>query len=65
VPLAADENITTVHIVGEDGSDRTLGASDYGYDHASQVLSVQRSALGAMDATLRVEITSDCRPIIR
>ena len=65
VPLAADESITAVHVVGQDGRERTLGASDYRYDRASQVLGVQQNVLGAMDATLRVEITSDCRPIIR
>src|SRR5205823_2663339 len=65
VPIAADESITAVHVVGQDGSDRTLATSNYRYDRASQVFDVQKSALGATDATLRVEITSDCRPIIR
>jgi hypothetical protein len=65
VPLAADEDITTVHVLMQNGDLRTLRTADYRYDRASQRLEVQESALGPADATLRVEVTSDCRPLIR
>jgi hypothetical protein len=65
VPLAADESISAVHVFAQDGSERTLASADYRYDRGTQVLSVERSALGTTDATLRVEVTSDCRPPLR
>ncbi len=63
VPLAADESVTAVDVIGQDGGDRVLQNSDFTYDRASQTLTIQRDALGAKDATLRVEITSECRII--
>ena len=65
VPLKADEHLIGVHLVGEGGTNRALTAAEYRYDAATQMLTVERSALGTTAATLRVEVTSDCRPIIR
>jgi hypothetical protein len=65
VPLKADEHLTSVHVIGQNGSDRTLTQSEYDYDAATQTLKVEPASLGATDANLRLEITSDCRPIIR
>lgn len=63
--LAADEHVTFVHILAKDGSERTLDSSAYTYSVSTQTLSLSRSALSNQDSTLRVEVTSDCRPVIK
>jgi hypothetical protein len=63
--LKSDERVTFVHVIGKNGSERTLTAAQYHYDPMKQVLTVDRSSIGATDSTLRVEVTSDCRPIIK
>jgi hypothetical protein len=63
--LTEDEDVTAVVVVGEDGSERTLAPNQYQFDPAGGQLHVERSALRGTDATLRVEVTSDCRPVVR
>jgi hypothetical protein len=57
--------VTSVTVVAQDGAQRVLPETAYGYDTVSQTLTVQRSAINPKDATLRIAITSDCRPIPR
>ena len=63
--LAADEHVTFVHVIAKDDSERTLDSSAYSYSASLQKLSVSRSALSSKDSRLRVEVTSDCRPVIQ
>jgi hypothetical protein len=63
--LAADEHVTLVRVIAKDGTERTLDGSAYTYSSATQTLSLSRTALTSQDSTLRVEVTSDCRPIIK
>jgi hypothetical protein len=63
--LQPDEQVTFVHVTNQSGSERALGPSQFNYDRTTQTLDVQPSSLNATDSTLRVEITSDCRPIIK
>jgi hypothetical protein len=64
IMLANDEHVTAVVVVGKDGSERKLAAGLFHYDASTHMLTVERSALMVTDSTLRVEITSDCRPIV-
>ena len=63
--LEDDEHVTSVVVQGKDKSERTLGPSDYTFDEKSGKLSIHREALRGSDAGLRVEVTSDCRPLVR
>lgn len=63
--LEDDEDVTAVIVVDRAGVERALAAGDYDYDRSTKVLTVARNAIHATDATLRVEVTSDCRPIVR
>ncbi|HEY3498650.1 MAG TPA: hypothetical protein VGK73_28360 [Polyangiaceae bacterium] len=63
--LEDDERVTSVVVVGKDGSERALSSSDYTFDETSGRLSVEKSAIVGDDANLRVEVTSDCRPVVR
>ena len=63
--LKDDEQVTAVVVIGADGSERTLAMGDYEFDEVTQKLSIEPTAIGAADSNLRVEVTSDCRPIVR
>lgn len=63
--LKKDEHLTSVHVIGQNSADRVLSATDYTYDPATETVTVEASALLGTDRSLRFEITSDCRPIIR
>jgi hypothetical protein len=63
VTLKSDEQITAVHVVDKDGAERVLSSSQFNYDEATHTLTIDKASLGAADRTLRVEVTSDCRPI--
>jgi len=63
--LKPDEQVTFVHVTDQFGAERALGPSEFTYDSTTQILKVQPSSLNATDRTLRVEITSDCRPIVK
>ncbi len=63
--LAADEHVTSVRVVAKDGSERALESGAYTYSSSTQTLSLSRSALSSQDSTLRVEVTSNCRPVIK
>jgi len=65
IMLANDEHVTAVVVVGKDGTERKLAPGLFRYDASTHTITVERSALMATDSTLRVEITSDCRPIVR
>ncbi|HYQ04900.1 MAG TPA: hypothetical protein VER96_39765 [Polyangiaceae bacterium] len=65
VQLAADEHVSQVIVVAKNGSERTLDSAAYTYSAATQTLSLSRSALSSLDSTLRVEVTSECRPVIK
>jgi len=62
--LKHDEHITAIIVIGKDGRERSLGAEAYAYDAASSVLKIEPASIASNDANLRVEITSDCRPIV-
>jgi hypothetical protein len=62
--LEFDEHVSAVVIVAKDGSERALDSTQYSHDEASGVLTIDRQALRATDATLRVEVTSECRKTI-
>ena len=66
-PLALkdDERVTSVRIQAKDGTERALLPAEYEYDPDAGILRVDREALRATDASLSVEITSDCRPVVR
>lgn len=63
--LKPDEDVTAVTVVDDHGNERTIAGNDFTYDRNTGVLTIVLSALHATDATLHVEITSDCRPIVR
>jgi hypothetical protein len=63
--LKDDEHVTAVVIIAKDGSERTLPVADYTFDEATGTLDIDPSAIQGTDANLRVEVTSDCRPIVR
>jgi hypothetical protein len=65
VALQPDEHVTTVRVVDQSGNERALASSQFSYDRATKTLSVEPSSLSATDRTLRVEVTSDCRPVIK
>jgi hypothetical protein len=62
--LEDDEHVSDVIIIAKDGSERKLPAADYQFDAATGALKVEAASLRPNDANLRVEITSDCRPIV-
>ncbi len=62
--LQPDEHVSAVIVVSEDGEERRLDASAYRFDGARALLEVEPDAIDGSDATLRVEITSDCRPVV-
>jgi hypothetical protein len=64
-PLALkdDETITSVVIIGKDGTERRLMDGQFKYDRTTQTLTVERSLIRATDSNLRVEVSSDCRPV--
>lgn len=43
----------------------SLEASDYTFDQSTGAPSIEADALRATDASLRVELTSDCRPDVK
>ncbi|HYQ01880.1 MAG TPA: hypothetical protein VER96_24575 [Polyangiaceae bacterium] len=63
IELQVDEHVTGVVVVADDRTERSLDTSDYTFDAATGSLKIVRSALRATDASLRVEVTSDCRPV--
>jgi hypothetical protein len=63
--VADDEHVTGVVVRSKDGSERSLGPADYTFDEATGSLSIHREALRGADVNLRVEVTSDCRPLVR
>ncbi|MDQ2646673.1 MAG: hypothetical protein M3020_22890 [Myxococcota bacterium] len=62
--IKSDEHVTAVVIIGKDGAERTLDASQYEHDEDTGILEINRDAIRGTDTTLRVEITSECRKII-
>jgi hypothetical protein len=65
VTLKDDETVTTVFVVEAGGTERALTADDFTYDRATSTLRVERAVLRLTDVSLRVEVTSDCRPVVR
>jgi hypothetical protein len=65
VTLKDDEDVTAVFVIDTDGTERTLGPGDFSYDRATGTLSIDRAALRLTDVSLRVEVTSDCRPVVK
>jgi hypothetical protein len=63
--LKDDEDVTGVTVVDDHGAERSLLADDFTYDRTTGVLTIASTALRATDSTLHVEITSDCRPVVR
>jgi hypothetical protein len=63
--LEQDEHVTAVIVIGKNGTERTLSSAEYTFDETSGHLIVQKSAIHGDDANLRVEVTSDCRPLVR
>lgn len=63
--IKADEHVSAVTVADKSGAERQLLAGQYSYDRATQTLNVQPSALSANDVSLHVEVTSDCRPVIK
>jgi hypothetical protein len=63
--LKDDEHVTAVIVIDKNGMERTLTQSAYTFDEASGHLSIDESAITAEDANLRVEVTSDCRPVVK
>jgi hypothetical protein len=62
--LKDDEHVTSVIIIANDGSERQLPSAAYDFDAATGTLKVDPMSIRGDDANLRVEITSDCRPIV-
>lgn len=62
--LEEDEDVTAVVIIDQSGHERELPKTAYIYDRDTGVLTISRDTLQSLDAKLRVEVTSDCRPII-
>jgi len=63
--LEDDEHVTAVVVVAKNGAERTLAAGQYSFDPTTGKLVLVKSALSGTDASLRVEVTSDCRPLVR
>jgi hypothetical protein len=62
--LKADEHITAVIVIAKDGRERNLTDTAYDFDTSTAVLKIDPASIAANDANLRVEITSDCRPVV-
>jgi len=63
--LAPDEHVTQVRVIAKDGGERLLDGSAYTYSPMTHTLSLSRSALTSLDSRLRVEVTSECRPVVK
>ena len=63
--LKSDEHVSDVIIVNRDNAERKLTAATYQFDAATGTLKVDPASIRGSDANLRVEITSECRPIVR
>ena len=63
--LKHDEHVTSVVIISKDNTERTLEKGSFSFDEATAVLNIDPSALRGSDANLRIEVTSDCRPIVK
>jgi hypothetical protein len=63
--LEDDEDVTMVFVLDAEGEERSLAPSQYDYDRETKTLTVERAALMLTDVSLRVEVTSDCRPVVR
>jgi len=63
--LEKDEHVTAVIIIAKDGSERKLVNVGYQFDATTGTLKVEPASIRASDVNLRVEITSDCRPVVR
>ena len=63
--LAGDEQVTAVIVVAKDGSRRELDSTAYHYDKGAMNLSIDIASLTGGDANLAVEVTSDCRPVVK
>jgi hypothetical protein len=59
--LMADEDVTDVVVIDKSGNERHLAKSDYGYSRDTGILTIAQTALRSSDASLKVEVTSDCR----
>jgi hypothetical protein len=62
--LEDDEHVTSVIIIDKNDAERQLPSTAYQFDEATGMLEVEPTAIRGDDANLRVEITSDCRPIV-
>lgn len=62
--LESDEHVTAVTVIGGDGESRTLDADEYRFDAATRLLHLDQTVIRGTDVDLRVEVTSDCRPIL-
>lgn len=62
--LEPDEEVSDVVIIGKDGSSRKLDRSAYTFTPETGTLRIEPAAIGGSDASLKVEITSACRPIV-
>jgi hypothetical protein len=65
VVLKDDEDVTAVFVVEAGGTERALAADEFAYDRDTETLTVERAALRLTDVSLRVEVTSDCRPVVK
>jgi hypothetical protein len=63
--LQDDEDVTSVVVIDANGGERTLARPDWTYDRATKLLTVKRDTIRGTDDDLRVEITSDCRPVVK
>ena len=63
--LEDDEHVSDVIIVGKDNAERKLPVAAFQFDAATGTLTVDPASIRATDINLRVEITSECRPILR
>ncbi len=61
--LKQDEDVTDVVVVEKSGAKRELMKSDYSYSRDTGILTISQDALHSSDATLSVQVTSDCRPV--
>jgi hypothetical protein len=65
VTLKEDEEVTAVFVVESGGTERPLTSGDFSYDRSTETLRVERAVLRVTDVSLRVEVTSDCRPVVK
>ncbi|HET7542605.1 MAG TPA: hypothetical protein VFK05_22195 [Polyangiaceae bacterium] len=63
--LKDDEHVSDVIVVSKDNAERKLPVTAYQFDAATRTLTVDPASIRASDVNLRVEITSECRPIVR